>query len=326
MTFLSVKPDGDAGEKTASFREELACSIRRTVGEESEVIFRNDLGLNGIIHPTVTIRTGRSRIAPTIGIEEHLESYRRGVPAEEIARRICGMLKESPKGPELFNPEEWEDYSRVRSRLGIKLISAAKNELLLREVPGRIILDLAAIVVYFADCREKSRATVTVRNDHLDRWGITGKTLLEDAFLSGPEMMPPQVRSIEEALRMTGCIPEEFPVPGFPEENPADGLFVLSNPWNYLGASAAVYPGVLASFADAAGCDLFVIPSSIHEVLLLPARDGGMPEELDEMVREINSSEVSPEEVLSDHVYYYGRKTGLTIPAGEERSAQAVLL
>lgn len=69
-----------------------------------------------------------------------------------------------------------------------------------------------------------------------------------------------------------------------------------------------LYPDVIKNFSDAVDRDLYIIPSSIHELLLLPTRntdDGG---EIKKMIKDINDMQVEPEEVLSYSLYYYNRK------------------
>ena len=86
------------------------------------------------------------------------------------------------------------------------------------------------------------------------------------------------------------------------------GLSVLSNREGFHGAAAILYPGELKRAADQLQNDLVVLPSSIHEVLLLPddpGQDYGM---LTRLVQEINRNEVEQEEWLSDHPYRYLRK------------------
>ena len=321
MTDWNLQAADNAGEQINTFRAGLEKELRQILGDGANVIYRNDLGMNGLFHLTATIRMNGSRIAPTIDLGEFLDAYRRGISIAVIAENIAGCLPPAEEDGG-FDPDEWEDYSRVRTRLAVKLIHAEKNRMLLKEVPYAKILDLALLAVYIVDRSEHSHATITIRNTHLERWGIGRDKLLRDALRSSPLVMPAVVRSIDEALSSAAgsisgnLMQEAFCRPPAAEETEegAASLFVLSNVFGYLGASAAVYPGTLKSFADAAGRDLFVLPSSVHEVLLLPDSGENEPEGLSEIVREINRTAVAPEEVLSDHVYYFSRERGLILP------------
>ena len=82
-------------------------------------------------------------------------------------------------------------------------------------------------------------------------------------------------------------------------------LYVCSNESKVFGAATVLYDGLLSSFGRKLGSDFYILPSSVHEVLFVPARDGMDVMELSQMVREVNSTEVSVQDYLSDSVYYY---------------------
>ena len=92
-------------------------------------------------------------------------------------------------------------------------------------------------------------------------------------------------------------------------DNPIDcALYVLTNQGAFFGAAGILDKGIVAAFADKTGHDLFILPSSKHEILLCPDLGYVTAEELDEIVKEINSSAVEPCDRLSDHVYYYDQE------------------
>ena len=94
-----------------------------------------------------------------------------------------------------------------------------------------------------------------------------------------------------------------------PEKPGEWGVFVMSNTKGINGFSAVLYPEALKDFASIAGRNLYVLPSSVHEALLFPEDTAIEPEELQEMLREVNaSSAVADEDVLSDCLYYYDRE------------------
>ena len=87
-----------------------------------------------------------------------------------------------------------------------------------------------------------------------------------------------------------------------------DEMYVLTNKTMLNGASTMMYYGVLDSIADKIGHDLYILPSSIHELILVPVKSGYKADELKKMVCQVNSDEVSDNEILSDSVYCYSRK------------------
>ena len=84
-------------------------------------------------------------------------------------------------------------------------------------------------------------------------------------------------------------------------------MHVLTNKMRFHGATCITYPGVLKEFAEAHECDLYIIPSSVHEVILMPSTIWE-PKEIDEMIAEVNKKELDPVDVLSDHIYIFNRE------------------
>ncbi len=87
-------------------------------------------------------------------------------------------------------------------------------------------------------------------------------------------------------------------------------MLIGSNVHKLFGASVLLYPHVLEETADHLGCDLFILPSSIHELILLPDIGGYQSSELLSMVKEVNATQVEAEDFLADSVYFYDRGTG----------------
>ena len=88
-------------------------------------------------------------------------------------------------------------------------------------------------------------------------------------------------------------------------------LLVLTNESKYCGAACMLYEGLLRDLSDEIRSDLFIIPSSIHEVLLLPDEGEFSEEELSALVCEINAHFINPSEILSDHVYRFKHLSGI---------------
>ena len=92
----------------------------------------------------------------------------------------------------------------------------------------------------------------------------------------------------------------------------------MTNRKGLNGFATILYPGALKGAADMIGKDLYVMPSAVHEAVLVPAGRFMEASELFGMVREVNASCVAEEEVVSDSVYFYDRKEQKLCMAGEE--------
>ena len=147
---------------------------------------------------------------------------------------------------------------------------------------------------------KKGLACRLIYNSHLEMWGITKEKLCEAARKNTPELFPPEFAGMEEILG------EAFREREGEEEDRLP-MYVLTNRERRFGAVNILYDGVLAEIAEKLQDDLYILPSSVHECIIVPRCVSSSQEELEEMVRSINCTQVLPEEVLSDHVYCYER-------------------
>ena len=125
----------------------------------------------------------------------------------------------------------------------------------------------------------------------------------EDAMMSAPQIEAPSMKTLfETTAEIMG--EDFFELMG--EVEPAmPGVYVCTNESKHHGASVLMYPDFMDEVADKLGGDFYIIPSSIHETLLFPAKDVENYHDLEAMVREVNETQVAPEERLSDNVYHY---------------------
>ncbi len=235
---------------------------------------------------------GRNAL-PVLYMEEfYNEDADKILPASECADSILSYVKRLT-GPELHF-EVMEDYELAREYLGIKLVNYAKNgELLGRAVHIRIE-DMAAVFYCLIENDSIGSGTVTITNEIMDSWQIDIRTLYDDAIRNSVEMLPPSLTGMEELF-------------GLEREEDKTDMYILSNTRGVLGASALLYPGLCDHICSYLQSDLLILPSSIHEVIVLPFIDADV-RELERVVTEINRKCVSEEDVLTNSVYFYRRK------------------
>ncbi len=270
------------------------------------VLKNNNRRLDGLL----ILQPGEN-IAPAIYLNPYYAGYRQGTPLKNILEELTSLY-ETHRCPSLFDLSLFRDFNHVQDRISFRLINRSSNPDLLSDIPFIPFLDLA--VVFFVTLEDDllGSSTVLIHNSHLALWNVTAETLFSLAranaqTLSGCEVIP------IERLICSGPEQETVPSP-YPGQ-----IFVLSNRTRIFGASCMLYEDVLASFSDTLQDDFYVLPSSIHEVLLLPMKNSPPVKSLLEMVRDINRTEVAPEDVLSDHIYLYRakeRRLGIVLLAG----------
>ena len=91
------------------------------------------------------------------------------------------------------------------------------------------------------------------------------------------------------------------------EAEDAVEMYVLTNKQKMNGASCILYEHILNDFANQKNKDIYILPSSVHEVILVPVAEDIDRTELSRMVRDVNRNELEEGDVLSDRVYYYDR-------------------
>jgi hypothetical protein len=262
---------------------------RSTAGEEIRRI--RMLKNNGVCLDGFSFRTEYRREQPTVYVNHYYREEIRMQEVEEIADQILKVMRQSTLKPGR-KLEELLDYESMKSHIFYRLISREKNEELLKEVPFLPWLDLA--LVFYVRVPEDllENATVLLRTAHVKKWGVNIHELYRQAM--------------QNMLRDTITIrPMEQFLETYDLTDIHCGMYVLCSGYREFGAAAIVDPRVQKLCAQKFRENYYMLPSSIHEVILLPESMATERKELDELVQEVNAKCVSREEFLSDHAYYY---------------------
>jgi hypothetical protein len=245
-------------------------------------------------YPGLTFRVDGKSVSPVINTESAWNRYLISGDTDKIVSEIIDAIKEGDKMNEKI--EMLYDYENVKNHLGVRLSNYETRKDRIDNMPHVVVNDLA-LTYYVAIDNSK---IVSVTNGLLASWGIDKDRLHEDAMESAIMNFPVVSSALENVLgKLSG---EEVPVAGM-------GLNVLTNKQGMYGAAAVMYPGVKENLSKAYGGDYYLLPSSVHEFLTLPA-DGHDAEELAKIVHSVNRAEVDEKDRLSDHVYRYDSKSG----------------
>lgn len=277
----------------------VECAVKKDLPENFSAQIHNVTKNNGNERVGLAITGEESNLSPTIYLEEFYEKYQEGETIEEIVEQIF-LIYHDVKVNTRWEPKSLLDYEAVKDKIAYKLINAKKNEEMLETTPHRTILDLAIVCYVLLEIDEMGTATVLVTEDILRLWDIDEDTLFERAKHNTQRLLPEQFCAMK-AILMEFCdgsmkLPEE-----------SDGLYVLTNERKHLGAICMLYPEVLKNIGKQLGENYYIIPSSIHEVIIVPEHFSPGREGLKEMIAEVNETQVEAEEVLSNVPYYYDR-------------------
>jgi len=295
-------------------------STENVAGEGGKVTISHVMKNNGKeLDGLVNMEAG-SHISPTIYLNSFYDQYLSGRSLDDIVEEVTGLYYEN-RNRIVLHPDYFSEFAHVSDRIVYKIVNFEKNARLLEEVPYKKILDLAVIFYCLLDQKEDGNATALIYNKHLAAWDVTIEEIYQKALVNTPVLLKSRIQPMSDVIReimhgqAVACGKEEEFEAHFPaaEERQMEDeeMFVLSNEEKINGAACILYEDVLKEFSGKMGTDLYILPSSIHEVILLPVREQMAKEELSSMVNEVNREEVSYEEVLYDHVYIYNQKSGV---------------
>ena len=255
---------------------------------------------NGVQLRGLYIKSKEMNVSPAIYLDEYYSYYLKGESLEEIIRRIREEYewKISRVADYHFKLEKFE---YVKDRIIYRLVNYKKNEEILEDCPYLKLYDLALTFRWVAHSDDIGISTALVTNQEMEAWGISMNELLLAARENTPRLFPAQMVDMDEMIQRAGVC--------MPMDRSAIPMYIMTNRQEVNGASVLLYDDVLQTFALKKKTDFYILPSSIHEVILIPKSKSPDLKDLNEMINEVNETQVQEEEVLSDHAYYYEKNT-----------------
>ena len=303
-----------------TFLDDVCLAVAARLGDSFSVSLQQIPKNNGVLSDSLCIQKPPSPVSAAIYLGPFFEEYRNGMPLSSITSEILDLYR-SHSLPPAFRPEQFLSFETCRKNLACKLINTSRNQTALSSIPHIPFLDLSIVFCIFTESEDEI-FTSLVNNSQIKLWGITEDELFIQAKANSMLLFPPVIRELDEVIREMISPdgrkqPKEEKEASAPIQEEKPLIYVLTNTKGVNGAYSMLYPGVLESFAQAAGSDLVIIPSSIHEVLLIPQESDMDYSGMDDTIREVNQNEVPTEDHLSDHTYFYSRMSGrIFLPSG----------
>lgn len=290
----------------AAFKIRLQEVLQKKAGEGVTVEIRSIPKNNGIFREGLLIREPDSSITPTIYLEQIYDAWGKDpVSLEALADRLLEIYRRERK----TLPEDvsfFTDFFKARRHIYLRLIHYEKNREILKKMPHQRLLDLAMVCYYRLEDQELGDATISVMEEHRALWKISEERLFAIAWANTLRDQKLCFMGMDQMLREFGG-DGEWPEKVFCRDDVVP-MYILTNAEKTFGALCIFYPHVQQHISDYLDASFYILPSSIHEVILVPDSGQISGYELKKMVVEINRSQVDPMEVLSDNVYYYDRK------------------
>lgn len=292
-----------------TFKMKLSQDIYQTLcdsGMENVTMrFQNIEKLNQN-YESLTVIPENGVFGATLNLETAFAEYNRNGDYKNVLDKSVDVVLAGIDRMPAVDLENLLNYEAMKKTLAIDIISAERNEILLQKVPHELMEDMAAVYRFVLNNSEAGRETVLVTKDMLNNMGIIEEQLMSDAKEIAPKIRPVVIQGMNEVMKEK-MGEEEFEKIDLPnEEN--EILFLASVPDGICGAGVLAYPNFMEQAADIIGGDFFILPSSIHEVLLVPDDGSWSARALKTLVENVNETEVRPEEKLTDSVYHYDSK------------------
>lgn len=323
-----------------NFVEQIAGLVRQAacgkLSENTDVTVKKVIKNNHTVQVALCILEPGSNITPTIYLESYFKRWQAGEGLSSLAGELVEEYRANSRC-RFLQMDFLSHWETVREYTACKLIHAKSNRELLEDLPHRRFLDCA--IVYYLELSDPmiGEGIALIHNRNLEVWQITEKELYQQAYLNTEIRHGCRIRSLNQVMReivyqkLHELTDSGVPEDGQEHEEMAEMaemgqivdrlqeelccpeqelMYLMTNRDQYFGAVTLIYQKYLQGFADRYPEGFYVIPSSIHEVLLVPARASVSQEELQSMLHDVNEElmQEEPESFLSDRVYYYDPK------------------
>ncbi len=308
------------------FCNHVMYKVKDIMGNEYEVSLIKADKVNGITFISLTILKKGETVAPNIYLESYYSEYENGVQLSLIVDNIVSFYYSVDKKP-ILPTFLLSDFDNVKDRLYCKLINYNKNISLLSAVPHIKWMDLAIIFCVLVSNDPNGISSITVKFDLFEQWGVTVETIYATALTNTPLLFEPTVKSMDDIISSLVSEQPSWPndcesfdeiIMDMLQQNKSGDnrklMFVAGNILGIYGASWLLQKDELNDISNSLDGNLFILPSSIHEVIIIPFTKEISTKNLLQMVCAVNATQVSPEDFLSDNVYLYTRENDTLLP------------
>lgn len=313
-----------------AFVEMVPARFKERLGENTRVCVHTIYKNNSVKKDALCILENGGNVSPTIYLRPYYEKLAGGIPLESVLSEIEQEYQANRCGA-YVDAGEFQNFERVSPWIAYRLIHYEKNRELLSEIPHRRFLDLAVVYYLLIENHFIGSGTALIYHTLRELWGVEEETLFQTARANTDRLLGIEITKMDhliedllqkDLLRELGENPAACDyakedvvelarqiLESLVAREPCE-MFVMSNRSKYHGAAALLNTKYLWDFAKEKKCGFYVIPSSIHEVILAPMRQSLSKEELSGLLREINAAQESGQEFLSNQVYCFDWESG----------------
>ena len=285
------------------FRKLVPKKLAESLQEGTIFTFKTITKNNDFHKDSLVIREPGEKISPALYLEDvYSDMIEKELPFEEVIRELVKKYKITKKSS--TDVSEYNKWENAKERIIVCLINKANNREYLQNKPYVDYLDLAVIFKVLVDDK-RGLTTTLVTTESMNEWNVTTEELLQAGLENTRKLLKDETLPIYKAMMLHYRLPETHPVIQSLRDIP---MWCVTNIKDIGGAYMMLYPDIFQSIAAMYKSNLQIIPSSVHELLVIPQLIES--EELSEMIGIVNDENVPTQDVLSDHPYIYNWKTG----------------
>lgn len=283
------------------FVQEMYQRIQEILKDEYQVSMEEMIKCNDIRQRKLMLTCKEKQVSPAISMEQFFEMYQSGISLEDCVRAILDCMEEAEQKSDT---ETWGEmvssWVTARKRVYPMLVSKERNKEFLKDLVWRPFLDLAVCYVLIFPL-DQGWGNVKIQKEHLTLWGVTEEKLIMQAEKNNLDHGY-ELKIIEDVLLefMGGGIKKQ-------EYMQDNKIYVLGNQEKLYGAAKLLCSSLMRKISN--GKNFWILPSSLHELILVPEVFELEKEELNKMIQEINTEKIAEWEILSDHAYFYDAET-----------------
>lgn len=285
------------------FYNDITTAVQKHLGEDwTAELLTNVTKNNGTNRVALVLYKNDDKIRPQIYLEKYYEDYQRGKELQEIVEEVLKMYKSAMKDINPKNLERLEEWTNIKERLALRIVSKERNQEELYNLVYEEICDLVAIATICVERNGEGVKSIRITQDLARKWNVSNEEILEAAKENTATLFPPKIQDLYEFVQNMVDISKEELSQGrknFPD------LQILTNDLCINGATVIMYDSFMKEVYERLGGKFIILPSSVHEVLVVPLEDSVYIPYLQEVVESINQRFVAEDEILSDNVYMY---------------------
>lgn len=291
--------------KYEEFSDYVSKCLLRTFeerGEKVRVYKKSVIKNNGFELTALSVCREDYAISPTVYVEDYYQKYKDtgnlDMVMEDIYKSFDDKMYESKVDTDAFC-----NFKEIKDNIIFRLVNRSRNEKILKDIPNLPYLDLSITFRWVVNVDTDGMSSVLISNKDMERWNINIQYLFQLSIENTMRIFPLYIENLFDMLNKIYEIDAYENI-----RNEKGQLYIITNHIGINGASAILYPGAIEKCLEKVGTDMYIMPSSVHEMLFISAEYVEDIETLKELVEEANSTVVHCTEVLSDNIYFYDSK------------------